>query len=49
MRRRVSVVPGKRYVDWELEDPKGRPREDFRATRDEIERRVTALVEELDG
>ena len=42
------VVPGKRYVDWELEDPKGRPVDEVRATRDEIARRVTELVAELD-
>jgi arsenate reductase (thioredoxin) len=41
-------VPGKRYVDWELDDPKGRPIAEVRATRDEIERRVTELVAELD-
>ncbi len=41
-------VPGVRYVDWDLPDPKGRPVEAVRATRDEIERRVAALVEELD-
>ncbi|HEX5929450.1 MAG TPA: arsenate reductase ArsC [Solirubrobacterales bacterium] len=41
-------VPGVRYVDWDLPDPKGQPLEKVRATRDEIERRVTALVEELD-
>ncbi len=40
-------VPGKRYLDWELEDPKGRPLEEVRATREEIERRVSALLEEL--
>jgi protein-tyrosine-phosphatase len=42
-------IAGKRYVDWELEDPKGRPLDDVRATRDDIARRVTALVAELDG
>ena len=42
-------IPGKRYLDWELDDPKGRPVEEVRATRDEIERRVTALVAELDS
>jgi arsenate reductase (thioredoxin) len=41
-------IPGKRYVDWELEDPKGRPVEEVRATRDDIERRVRQLVAELD-
>jgi arsenate reductase (thioredoxin) len=42
-------IPGKRYLDWDLEDPTGRPVEEVRATRDEIERRVNALVAELDG
>ncbi len=42
-------IPGKRYIDWDLEDPKGRPIDEVRATRDEIERRVTALVQELDS
>jgi arsenate reductase len=42
-------VPGRRYVDWELPDPKGRPLEEVRATRDEIGRRVADLVAELDA
>jgi arsenate reductase len=41
-------IPGKRYLEWELEDPKGRPIEEVRATRDEIERRVGELISELD-
>jgi protein-tyrosine-phosphatase len=41
--------PGKRYVDWDLADPKGRPVEEVRATRDEIARRVDALLAELDA
>jgi arsenate reductase len=41
-------IPGKRYVDWELEDPKGQPLDAVRRTRDEIDRRVRALVAELD-
>jgi arsenate reductase len=41
-------IPGKRYLDWDLPDPKGRTVEEVRATRDEIERRVEALVAELD-
>jgi arsenate reductase (thioredoxin) len=40
-------VSGARYVDWELEDPAGRPLEEVRATRDEIERRLDALLAEL--
>jgi arsenate reductase (thioredoxin) len=42
-------VPGKRYVDWRLPDPKGRPLEEVRATRDDIAGRVRALVAELDA
>jgi arsenate reductase len=41
------VVPGKRYVAWDLPDPKGRPLEDVRELRDEIARRVRALAAEL--
>ena len=40
-------IPGKRYLDWDLPDPKGRPLEEVRATRDEIERRVQQLLDEL--
>jgi arsenate reductase len=41
-------IPGKRYLDWELEDPKGRPIDEVRATREEINQRVNALLSELD-
>ena len=41
------VNPGKRYVDWDLDDPAGRPLEEVRAIRDEIEARVAALLTEL--
>jgi arsenate reductase len=41
-------IPGKRYLDWELPDPKGRPVEAVRETRDEIRERVRQLVRELD-
>jgi arsenate reductase (thioredoxin) len=41
------VYPGKRYVDWELEDPAGRPIEEVRAIRDEIKQRVEKLVAEV--
>ncbi len=41
-------IPGKRYVDWELPDPKNLPRDAVRAIRDEIATRVEALVRELD-
>jgi arsenate reductase (thioredoxin) len=41
------VYPGKRYIDWDLPDPAGLPVEQVRPIRDEIRRRVTALVAEL--
>jgi arsenate reductase len=37
------VIPGKRYVDWELDDPAGQDLETVRRIRDEIERRVSEL------
>ncbi len=40
-------VPGKRYVDWDLPDPKGRPVDEVRATRDDIATRVEALLQQL--
>ncbi len=42
-------IPGKRYLDWDLEDPKGQSLDSVRETRDEIERRVESLVAELDA
>jgi protein-tyrosine-phosphatase len=42
-------IPGRRYLDWELDDPKGRPLDEVRATRDDIAARVELLVAELDG
>ena len=42
-------IPGRTYVDWDLPDPKGRPVEEVRRTREEIARRVTNLVAELDA
>jgi len=41
-------IPGKRYIDWDLPDPKGQDLDSVRATRDEIAQRVAALIEELD-
>src|SRR5215204_5442651 len=41
-------IPGRRYLDWDLADPKGRPIAEVRATRDEVAARVDALVAELD-
>ena len=40
-------IPGKRYLDWDLPDPKGRPVAEVRQIRDDVARRVRALVEEL--
>jgi protein-tyrosine-phosphatase len=39
--------PGKRYEDWKLDDPAGQGIEAVRPIRDEIERRIRALVDEL--
>lgn len=39
--------PGVRYLDWELEDPAGKGVDDVRPVRDDIERRVRALLSEL--
>lgn len=41
--------PGKTYLDWVLDDPAGQPAEAVRPIRDEIERRVRALIAEIDG
>jgi arsenate reductase (thioredoxin) len=41
------VYPGKRYLDWELEDPAGKPVENVRPIRDDIEGRVRKLMIEL--
>jgi arsenate reductase (thioredoxin) len=41
------VFPGKRYLDWELDDPAGRPLADVRVIRDEIRHRVEQLIAEL--
>ncbi len=42
-------VPGKCYVDWQLDDPHGQPLERVREIRDEIDHRVGLLVAELDA
>ncbi len=42
------VYPGKRYMDWELDDPAGKSVEDVRPVRDEIERRVRELLASLE-
>lgn len=41
------VYPGKKYLDWELVDPAGKPVEEVRVIRDDIERRVRGLVDDL--
>ena len=43
------IYPGKRYEDWELEDPAGKDLDTVRGIRDEIESRVEKLVGELEG
>ena len=45
---RCPYIPGKRYIDWDLPDPAGRPIDEVRAIRDDIDRRVRALAGELD-
>jgi arsenate reductase (thioredoxin) len=42
------VIPGKRYIDWDLQDPKDLPIDQVRAIRDDIESRVVDLVKDLD-
>ena len=42
-------IPGKRYIDWDLPDPRGQPLELVRRTRETIAERVSALVAELDA
>jgi arsenate reductase (thioredoxin) len=42
-------IPGKRYVDWQLTDPKDLPIDQVRTIRDDIARRVEVLATELDG
>jgi arsenate reductase len=41
------VYPGKRYLDWDLPDPAGKSVEEIRPVRDEIDRRVRALLEQV--
>lgn len=43
------VFPGIRYEDWELEDPAGKPLQEVRIIRDEIDHRVQSLLGELTG
>jgi arsenate reductase len=41
-------LPGKRYIDWQLDDPHGQPLERVREIRDEIGRRIGALIGDLE-
>jgi arsenate reductase len=41
-------IPGKRYIDWDLPDPSGRPQAEVRKTREGIRCRVDELARELD-
>ena len=41
------IYPGKRYLDWDLDDPAGKSVEEVRPIRDELDRRVKTLLEEL--
>ncbi len=41
-------IPGKKYIDWDLEDPAGQPVGKVREIRDDISQRVESLVAELD-
>lgn len=40
-------IPGKRYIDWDLPDPKGRSLDEVRAIRDDIARRIDSLLADL--
>jgi arsenate reductase len=40
-------IPGRRYLDWDLEDPRGKGLEAVRGIRDEIDRRIAELADEL--
>ena len=42
-----TIYPGKRYLDWDLEDPSGKPIEKVRKIVDQIEEKVLGLVKEL--
>ncbi|MEU0396500.1 arsenate reductase ArsC [Streptomyces sp. NPDC006208] len=43
------VFPGKKYLDWTLEDPAGKGVESVRPIRDEIKNRIEALIAEIDA
>lgn len=41
------LCPGKRYEDWQLDDPAGRPLDEARLIRDELDKRIEAFLAEL--
>ena len=41
------VIPGKRYVDWDVPDPAGLPMSEVRQIRDEVEKQVKGLIGEM--
>ena len=43
------IFPGKRYLDWDLDDPAGKSLDDVRPIRDEIKTRIEALIAEIDA
>jgi arsenate reductase len=43
------VIPGRRYIDWDLPDPKDMPIEKVREVRDDIDRRVRELITALES
>ncbi|MFI0902448.1 arsenate reductase ArsC [Streptomyces sioyaensis] len=43
------IFPGKKYLDWALEDPAGKGVESVRPIRDEIKTRIEALIAEIDA
>jgi arsenate reductase len=43
------LIPGKRYIDWELPDPSGQPIAAVRSTREQITTRIKELLDELDS
>jgi arsenate reductase len=45
---KCPYIPDRRYIDWDLPDPKGQPIETVRETRDEIAQRIEGLIAELD-
>ncbi|HEX4730574.1 MAG TPA: heat-shock protein HtpX [Solirubrobacterales bacterium] len=46
---KCPYIPGRRYLDWDLPDPNGRPIEEVRATREKIAELVDGLIAELDA